>query len=1054
MTDPGGQDSKSPVMVPEITTPPPPALTSATSTMQTQEPDPRSPANHFRGLVIPDYHLHLLTPEPEEGSRMELRTTGEASTPSPLRTSDQDRREEHRQSNECPTNGATATSSPLKSKEPMRRHSVHRKPISTKPGRLASRKESAIHKPLVSSRSLDAQRSCLDEQLSRRNGLDVSPSEQESLVLNLKNGSVDDDIRQVHADRRNNSKDVVVDIDVTGRNHNHRGVELQSGNTNISNASQHTTRSLPTPSATRGRRFAFIPTTTTTGCVREHDHGHDQDHNQQEYGTKENRAPTPPPWALREFQVGALLENSSSSSEDQVTQTSSTPPPPRTLTATTTATTRTTPATTIAIETTESEHTTATTDEDVMTTMTWQPEEKNAASPKTSPGLRRISRPIPPRRSSLSCVAAPLGNAAGGRLDMMIPEPGRGRGRETDITFIQSQLTHDPTSNGKEATARSVSLPVKEKPAVVVHFSEEGLEKAKMEKEIFDRGRGVTEMGLEAVTAVQGERVTPLDTKGIEQQHPLDNVVPLTDDGNIERNPNVAMKVNGPTDNIPTHPRTYGTRIPIRPQGLSEHIDDVVRESARTAVMMKGCAKQTTMTKNPANGRYRSADCQADSSEAVAMTNPPHDAQRASHAHPQKDCNPAQKIEQRGDVTQVHGIDGSKESGVSGTSKEEEMKRRNKEMAIRLELHRKIEDEIRRQKRERRILPPPPPPPPKYPPPLPPPLAQRKLQQEHLLMLRHRAASSRGGDLVNNDNRNAPSLPPRDQQVYQKGSSSYVVEEKGEEKETNPLRPQFLPPRVAGIPEITVPQQQQQQKQLQPGTQLQTRQQQAVLLQGGRGGGAGTDARSRLPVPRIPTHPCHHVEVSTAATAAAITAVRLAEERSTTTVIANINTDPQTKPTPTTTTITTCRRIPVGTSPSIANRSSLKTTTTTTKTNCNSSNSENKPPSTGTAVSTKIHHPIITTTAAATALKPALEFLKAAVLLLAVVAAVWFLVACMAFDPDSGFWRCRRAGRGTVVSDVVVLALAGLFFVAVGVVGWYVAGLLGLVLSLDWVGLG
>lgn len=1057
MTDPGGQDSKSPVMVPEITTPPPPALTSSTtiSTMQTQEPDLKSPANHFRGLVIPDYRLHLLTPEPEERSRTELKTTGEASIPSPLRISDQDRREGHRQSNECPTNGAIATSSPLKSKEPMRRHSIHRKPISTKPGRLASRKESAIRIPLASSRSLDTQRNYVDEQLSRRNGLEVSPSEQQDLALNLKNGSssvVDDDIRQVHADRRNNFKDVVVDIDAMSRNHSHRGVELLSGNTSTSNASQHTTRSLLAPSATRGRRFAFIPTTTTTGYAREHDHGHDQDHNQREYGTKENRAPTPPPWALRAFQVDALLENtttsSSSSSEDQVTRTSLTPSPPRTLTTTI----RTTPATTIATETTESEHTTAMTDEDMMMMVTWQPEKKNAASPKTSPGLRRISRPIPPRRSSLSCVAAPLGNVAGDRLDMMVPGLGQGRGRGTDITSTQPRLTHDPTSNGKEATARSVSLPVKEKLVVVVHFSEEGLAKAKMEKEMFDRGKGSAETELEAETVVQGERVAPVDTKGV-GQHPLGNVVPLTDDGNIEGNPNEAMKVNGSTDNIPTHPRTYGTRIPIRPQGLSEHIDDVVRESARTAVMMKGCAKQTTMTKNPANGRYHSADCQVDSSKPVVMTNPPHGAQRASPAHPQKGCNPVQKIEQKGDVTQGHGIDESKESGFSGTSKEAEMEKGNQEMAIRLELHRKIEDEIRRQKRERRILPPPPPPPPKYPPPLPPPLAQRKFQQEQLLMLRHRTASSRRGDLANNDNKHAPSLPPRDQQVRQKGSSSHAVEGKGEEKETNPPCLQFLPPRVAGVPEITVSQQHQHQ-QLKPGTRPRTRQQQAVLLQGGIGGGAGTDARSRLPVPRIPTHPCHCAEASTAATAtaAAITAVRQAEGRSTTAVIANTNTEPQTKPTPTTT--TTCRRIPIVTSPCTTNRSSLKTTTTITKTNYNSSNSENKPPSTGTAVSTKTHHPIITTTAAATALKPALEFLKAAVLLLAVVAAVWFLVACMAFDPDSGFWRCRRAGRGTVVSDVVVFALAGLFCVTVGVVGWYVAGFLGLVLSLDWVGLG
>lgn len=253
-------------------------------------------------------------------------------------------------------------------------------------------------------------------------------------------------------------------------------------------------------------------------------------------------------------------------------------------------------------------------------------------------------------------------------------------------------------------------------------------------------------------------------------------------------------------------------------------------------------------------------------------------------------------------------------------------------------------------------------------------------------------------------------------------------------------------PQPGPQPQILPPQQQQQQ--VQP----------ALLPEGGPEGGAGTDARSRLRTPRLPRtdngissgssssssgssssgiQPTRGrtEAISAEATAAAITAVRHAE--------AQAQGRDSAQGTITTATAAGVSTIAKGPSKAdtVTKVTFLKGAATPTITMTATEDSRKKDRK---GYNSSID-PLLTLIK---------DFLGAIFLLVGVIATAWFLVACMALNPDSAFWRRRRArrrggsrdasigssnGSSSACADVAVFVLAGLFCVAVVVLGRYVA---------------
>ncbi|KAK7750383.1 hypothetical protein SLS62_007682 [Diatrype stigma] len=1091
MTDPGGHGSRSPVA--EIITTP-----TKASTPQTQEAKRCPPANHFTGLVIPDYHLHFLTPEPGERPGTPLSRTGDATTPLPLRTleSGKGKAVEHKvqinNNDHHPANEATATSYQSKSKGLMKRHSVHRRviPIKSSADCLLANgksKKTSVHIPLTHSRSLDTHWSYkVEQQRLKRNGLDPKDG--------TNNRSRIDDTQEALTDPPPNTTNVVEVEHMGAMNHRH-GDELPLQELeDVSEESSRRSSPLGPSATTGGRRFAFIPTTTTTGSARNRGHSPPEEGRE-----RERKVPTPPPWALRAFRTP-------SDDDDLATRGSSSPSPPSRLPPAT-LTTSTTMATTTA-PTKESAHTT---DEAPMT---------------SSPGLRRSSRLIPPRRCSLSS-AGPGASETETETELKV-EKRKERGIGTTYSpFPPSTRPATNTNGASEVVTRSVSLPARKKKPVV-HFSEEELARGKMEKEKFDREKRAhtepePEPELETVVArnltfhmvsppppgaSRGVQCLPEgrgqenNTMGItnaygegkgkkSQAITKTKIIPLSP----ESDPKAVVTMGAFVNGTATTPMSiHMARLPARTQLLSEHMEEMVREAARSAAAKtRRCAdmnqRTTAAVEESLNGGESLTGSRGTDSKPEAMTSvvpDGDDIQRidCAHAHDQK-CggmiakskNPVLTIRKE-DVNQGSCPKESEGNGNSNGAAEGEagVKEETEELQhLKRELLKRVEEDIQKQKRERLALPLPPPPAPTCPLPLPPPDQQQVQQQQQKQLILPRHQQDAGGlllmGLMSQDNDKyhtlprppRPSQPPHHHRRFQKDGSSDCTPR----ATVNPL-----------LPERIVQQQQQEVKsEVQPGPQPQIlppqpqEVQQLPLREGSPKGGAGTDGRSQLQTRRLlrtdngissssssssrsssnRIHPPHARTdaVSAEATAAAITAVRQAQAQ----------TQAQGRDSAQVTTITTTNTAGAST----VAKGSSKANKVTRVTYLN--DAATTPTMTGTATGTRTENsskkdskgynssidPLLT---------PLMDFVRAMLLLVGVIGTAWFLVACTALDPNSELWKRRRARRGSgssststignesssACADVAVFVLAGLFCVIVVMLGQYIAVVLG------WVG--
>ena len=303
-----------------------------------ESPSAPSPLHHrnIMDVAIPDYHLHLLTPEPADTPKAPAKSTDSLTinnnttnilcTPLNLdsgKTAANDLGQH--------TSAATATLSPSRSKELMRKLSVRRRKsvlsrqgsgrVSTAKATTGANVEAQKAKESLTGalrRSLDSPPTCDHTPLYKGDGLEVRPSngaqKQRSLGMSLTDARASGPNllyarHQDHADIPSLSLRDAQSNGPPRRRHRYHGAEsplaeLPAGNSKSSNRN----RSPVQKAAHRPvRRFAFIPTTTTTGG--------DRDRGSRSADTQKENRPTRPDSLIIE-----------TSSDDPATPTSSPSP--------------------------------------------------------------------------------------------------------------------------------------------------------------------------------------------------------------------------------------------------------------------------------------------------------------------------------------------------------------------------------------------------------------------------------------------------------------------------------------------------------------------------------------------------------------------------------------------------------------------------------------------------------------------------------------------------------------------------------------------------------
>ncbi|RYP71404.1 hypothetical protein DL771_004771 [Monosporascus sp. 5C6A] len=271
-------------------------VSSATDRIQASEE--RFPSDHFTGLVIPDSHLHLLSPEPGERPETRSNSTGEGTTPSHPQGLAHGKTEEQEQSRPHDTNEATATSSLSRSKGPTKPRFIPRKPVPSQTGPANPDKEKTEQIPQTRSLSPNIQPSHTHEEVPGGVDLAMPRDEQRLPLASPENGIIKDSvsIKQVPADTLSPHN--------ADQKENRHGDGLSSED--MGDMPQHTmSRHRPN---VPDQKSASTPITTITGCGR---------------GQQSLRCSSPPPWALPAFQADATEDRS----DDPATPTPSPPPP-------------------------------------------------------------------------------------------------------------------------------------------------------------------------------------------------------------------------------------------------------------------------------------------------------------------------------------------------------------------------------------------------------------------------------------------------------------------------------------------------------------------------------------------------------------------------------------------------------------------------------------------------------------------------------------------------------------------------------------------------------
>ncbi|RYP41746.1 hypothetical protein DL767_000762 [Monosporascus sp. MG133] len=271
-------------------------VSSATDRIQMLQE--HSPSDHFTDLVIPDSHLHLLSPEPGEGPGTRSNSTGKGIIPSHPQSLAHGKTEEHEQSRPHDTNAATATSSLSRPKGPTKPRFIPRKPVPSQSGMVNPDKEKTEQIPQMPSLSPSIQPSHIHKKVPGEMGLAASQGEQRQPVASPENEAIKNrvDIKQASTD--------------TLSPHNADGKEDRQGDglpsENMGDTLQHTmSRHWP---KVLGQKSVSTPITTITGCDR---------------GQQSLRCSSPPPWVLPAFQADTTEDHS----DDPATPTSSPPPP-------------------------------------------------------------------------------------------------------------------------------------------------------------------------------------------------------------------------------------------------------------------------------------------------------------------------------------------------------------------------------------------------------------------------------------------------------------------------------------------------------------------------------------------------------------------------------------------------------------------------------------------------------------------------------------------------------------------------------------------------------
>ncbi|RYP32581.1 hypothetical protein DL766_003906 [Monosporascus sp. MC13-8B] len=258
----------------------------------------RSPSDHSTDLVIPDSHLHLLSPETGEGPGTRSNPTGKATTPSHSQSLAHGKTEEQEQSKGHDTNAAIATSFPSRWKGPTKLRFILRKPVPSQSGPANPDREEAEQIPQMPSLSPNIQPSHTREGVPGEMDLAASPGEQRQPVASPENEIIKDrvDIKQAPAD--------TLSPHSPERRENRHGDGLASEDMGCMPQHMMSLYGSNVP----GQKYVSTPITTITGCDR---------------GQQSLRCGSPPPWALPAFQAGATED----CSDDPATPISPPPPP-------------------------------------------------------------------------------------------------------------------------------------------------------------------------------------------------------------------------------------------------------------------------------------------------------------------------------------------------------------------------------------------------------------------------------------------------------------------------------------------------------------------------------------------------------------------------------------------------------------------------------------------------------------------------------------------------------------------------------------------------------
>ncbi|RYP25189.1 hypothetical protein DL765_000070 [Monosporascus sp. GIB2] len=255
-----------------------------------------SSSDHFTDLVIPDSHLHLLSPETGERPGTRSYPTSKATTPSQPQGLARGKTEEREQSKGDDANAAIATSFPSRWKGPTKPRFILRKPVPSQSGPANPDKE-AEQIPQMPSLSPNIQPSYIHEKVLGKMDLAASRGEQRQPMASPENEIIKDcvDIKLAPAN--------ILSPHNLERKENHHGDGLEDMDCMPQHMMSRYGSNVP------GQKYVSTPITTITGCDR---------------GQQSLRCSSPPPWVLPAFQANATEDRS----DDPATPTSPPPPPP------------------------------------------------------------------------------------------------------------------------------------------------------------------------------------------------------------------------------------------------------------------------------------------------------------------------------------------------------------------------------------------------------------------------------------------------------------------------------------------------------------------------------------------------------------------------------------------------------------------------------------------------------------------------------------------------------------------------------------------------------